>query len=163
MCMKSVNATVNLFASVRKSEDYISFSVPFDTIKCIIKNNVPYISDFFIVANINLMGTTNEDTKSLNVVESNKELFCLMRLTKISKDSSERVSWDIEQFSIDASDKTYRFDDACVPTVNYRKIVQVQNIELTENYRGDYALKLLVRTSDDEPWEVQSIVRLTVI
>ena len=49
MCMKSVNATVNLFASVRKSDEYISFSVPFDTIKCIIRNNVPYISDFFIV------------------------------------------------------------------------------------------------------------------
>lgn len=163
MCMKSVNATVNLFASVRKSDEYISFSVPFDTIKCIIRNNVPYISDFFIVANMNLMGTTREDAKKINVVENNKELFCLIRLTKISNNPDERVSWDIEQFSIDTSDKTFRFDDACVPTVNYRKIVEVQNIELTENYRGDYALKLLVRTSEKDSWEVQSIVRLTVI
>lgn len=87
----------------------------------------------------------------------------MIRLTKISNNPDERVSWDIEQFSIDTSDKTFRFDDACVPTVNYRKIVEVQNIELTENYRGDYALKLLVRTSEKDSWEVQSIVRLTVI
>lgn len=163
MCMRSVNAILNLFASVRKTDEYISFSVPFDTIKCIFINNVPYISEFFIVANMNLMGTTNEEAKKINVVENRKELFCLIRLTKTSNVSTERVSWDIEQFSIDTSDKTYRFDDACVPTVNYRKIVEVQNIELTENYRGDYALKLLVRTSENDPWDVQSIVRLTVI
>lgn len=163
MCMKNINATLNLFASVERADKCISFSVPFDTIKCIFKNNVPYISNFFIVANMNLLGTTNEEAKKINVVENRKELFCLIRLTKISSVSTEKFSWDIERFSVDASNKAYRFDDARVPTVNYRKIVEVQNIKLTENCRGDYALKLLVRTSKNEPWEVQSIARLTVI
>ena len=163
MCMRNVNAVVTLFASVRTNDEYISFSVPFDTIKCIIKNNTPYISDFFIVANMNLMGTTKPECKDSNVVENCKELQCLIRLTKIAKDPNERLSWDIEKFSIDTSDKKYRFDDACVPTVNFRKIVEVQDIELTENYRGDYALKLLVRNNEEDSWQVQSITRLTVI
>lgn len=163
MCMKNVNATVCLFASVRRNDEYVSFSLPFDTIKCALRNNTPYISDFFIVANVNLMGTTNEEAKSHNIVQNEKKLNCLLRLTKISKESNERVSWDIEEFSIDASDKMIRFDGACVPTVNFRKVVEVNDIELTENYRGDYALKLLVRTNEAEKWEVQSIVRLTVI
>ena len=163
MCMRSVNATVNFFFFVKKDDEYISFSVPFDTIKCVIKNNIPYISDFFIVANLNLMGTTNETFKADNIVENDRELFCLLRLTKISKDVSQRVSWDIDKFSVDSSDMTYRFNDACVATVNYRKIVEVQNIQLTDNYRGDYALKLLVRTDECDSWEVQTIARLTVI
>lgn len=72
MCMKNINATLNLFASVERADKCISFSVPFDTIKCIFKNNVPYISIFFIVANMNLLGTTNEEAKKLMLLKIEK-------------------------------------------------------------------------------------------
>lgn len=163
MCMKNINATLNMFASVNRNGDYVSFSVPFDTIRCIIKDNIAYISDFFIVANLNLMGTTKPEFKKDNIVENKKKLCCLIRLTKISQNEEERISWDVERFEVDSSDKAIRFDDACVPCVNYRKTIEVKDIEMTDEYRGDYALKLLVRADESEKWQVQSITRLTVI
>ena len=162
MCMKSVNATIDLFASV-KTGDCEVFSMPFDTIRCIIEENILYISDFYIVSNFNLMGTTDAQRKVQNIVENLGNLQCLIRLTKISGDPKKRLSWDIDRFDIDCSNKENRFEEACVACVNFKKITKVNRIVLSDEYIGQYALKVLVRCSDEDKWEVQTIKRLTVI
>ena len=164
MCMKNINATLNLFANYRTDGDATSFSVPFDTIKCNISENIPYISNFHIVSNFCLMGTTQEECKEENVVEKRGKLYCLVRLTKLSTDPDKRYSWDVKEFVINTDDNDLRFEGACVPCVNFRSTISIRSVKLiSDDYLGDYALKILVREREDDKWQPQSIMKLTVI
>lgn len=167
MCVQNVNATLSLFTDVKNMEiqGNQEFIRPFDIIVSKSINNNKYIGGFYIVVDINLLSTTNEHKKETNVVYNRAKIDILVRLTKISDDEEKRLSLDIDEFTIDASDDNLVKTNACVDYINYKKIKKIDTnaIQLSPNAgTGKYVLKVLVKRPCDTEYQVQSIYGLRI-
>lgn len=167
MCVQNVNATLSLFTEVRNMEiqGAQEFVRPFDIIVSKSINDNKYIGGFYIVVDITLLSTTNEEKKKNNVVYNNQKLDILIRLTKSSKDEEKRLSLDIDEFTIDASNINLVKTNACVDYINYKKIKKIDTnaIQLSpEVGTGDYIFKVLVKRPCDSEYQVQSIHNLRI-
>ncbi len=78
MCMQNVNAIARLYTEVETGNDPHRISVfknQFDIISVKFdKENTPYIGDFYIVSEINLLGTGKEANKKFDIIEQKKRL-----------------------------------------------------------------------------------------
>lgn len=167
MCVQNVNATISLFREVRQAEiqGAQEFVCPFDVILSNSINNKKHIGGFYIVTNITLLSTTNEKKKRTNVVYNKQKIDIIIRMTKSSTDKDKQLSLDIDEFTIDASDKDIVKTNACVEYINYNKIKKIGTnaIQLSPDAgTGDYILKVLVKRPCDEDFQVQSIYNLRV-
>lgn len=167
MCVQNVNATISLFRDVRRAEvqGAQEFMLPFDTIISNSFNNNRYIGGFFIVIDIALLSTTNEEKKKTNVIYNKEKINILIRMTKSSKDKEKQLSLDIDDFTIDASQRDLIKTNACVEYINYKRIkkIDVNAIQLTPEVGiGDYIFKVLVKRPYDKNFQVQSIYGLKV-
>lgn len=170
MCMKNVNAVARLYneVEIRNNPNRIStFKNQFDIISAKFnKENNPYIGDFYIVSEVNLLGTANQEDSETNIVEQRKKVKFKVRITKLSNENDKQYSWDVDEFVIDTSKEGLIIKGACVPYINFTKVSEVNRIQLTPNdYSGEYVIKILLKTSDlpeEANWIVQSISRLSV-
>lgn len=169
MCMKNVNATSKLYDYVEFGDGETGNSIfqnQFDVIVAKFdENRHPYIGNFYVVSDINMLGTTSEADQSENIINAKKNVEFKIRVTKISSDANSQYSWNIDTFSIDLSEEGM-IHDACVPYANFTKVSKVTKIQLKPNdYCGNYVVKILIRTStnsNDNLWVVQSISHLSV-
>lgn len=163
MCMKNINITGTLFKKITLENDFQSFEMPFDTIVAKTNNNTLYIDDFSIVLNYCLMGTNKTENLSSNIVNQKGKLYTLLRLSKVSRDESKQLSVDLSEFVIDLSDPNLYISHACVDYVTFRKIFSVTQINLDKRAGlGEYVLKILVRTDENDMWNVQSYIPLRI-
>lgn len=168
MCVSNVNATVTLFSDIKnvESQGLQDFSRPFDfIISNQYEGNIRTIGGFYIVVDITLLGTTNEERKKTNIICNKQKLNVLLRLTKSSSHSDKIMFLDIDEFTIDASDASIIKKNACVPYINYRKIKKIENNGIQINPDaglGDYVFKVLVKRPCDEEWQPQSFYNLRI-
>ncbi len=169
MCMKNINATTKLYDHVVIGDGEIGYSLfqnQFDVITAKFdESGNPYIGGFYIVTDINLLGTSNENDKSNNVVEAKKSISVKIRVTKLSQDPETQYSWDLDTFDINMDEDNVKRRNACVPYVNYTKVSNITKIPLEKDHSGEYVVKVLLRDSEssiNSLWAVQSISRLCV-
>ncbi len=167
MCVQNVNATVSLFTDVRKAEiqGAQEFIRPFDIIISNSLNGNKYIGGFYIVVDITLLSTTNDEKKKTNVLFNKQKIEILLRMTKSSNNKDKQLSLDIDEFTIDASNENLIKTNACVDYINYKKIKKIDTnaIQLSsEAGTGDYIFKVLVKRPCDDDFQVQSLYNLRV-
>lgn len=162
MCTQYLNANVVLFKSVTKNNnDIVGFYEPFDCITTDTCNGVLEIGEFNIITYITLLESSNR--KAGNVLDKREKLEVKLRLTKCTKDETERLSIDLDDFTIDTKNSNDIIIDACVPYLNYKRITHIGSITLDiNNPKGSYVIKVLVRTSSDDKYTVQSIQHLQI-
>ena len=163
MCMRNVNITGTFFKKVTYENGFKSFEMPFDTIVAKTTNNATYIEDFSIVLNYSLMATNNDEHKQDNIINQKGKLYNLLRLSKVSKDEEKQLSVDLAEFVIDLNDPDLYISHACVDYVTLRKAFSVSQITLDSTLGlGEYVLKILVKTNEEDMWNVQSYVPLRI-
>ena len=96
-------------------------------------------------------------------MDKREKLEVKLRLTKCTKDETERLSIDLDDFTIDTKNSNDIITDACVPYLNYKRITHIGSITLDiNNPKGSYVIKVLVKTSSDAKYTVQSIQHLQI-
>lgn len=162
MCTQYLNANITLFKSVTKNNnEVVGFYEPFDCIVADSNGKTLKIGEFNIITYFNLLESHNK--KANNILDKRETLQVKIRLTKCTKNESERLSIDLDSFEIVTKDSTDVISDACVPYMNYKRITPVGDINLDiDNPRGSYVIKVLVKTPQEEKYTVQSIYHLKV-
>lgn len=155
MCMQYINANVALFKKIVKS-DAISFSEPFHAIAA----DGKAVGGFSIASYFTLLGSGGGKAK--NVIDRKGELDVCIRLMKCAPDENERVSYDLDEFQINAKDATNLIhDDACVPYLNYKRVSNIERIGIRQP-EGSWVVKILVREPGEKKYVVQSMHHLTI-
>lgn len=163
MCIKNINITGTFFKKIVYENGFKSFEMPFDTIIAKTINNTTYIEDFSIILNYCLMGTNNEENKGSNIINQKGKLYNLLRLSKVSKDEEKQLSVDLAEFVIDLNDPDLYISHACVDYVTLRKSFSVSQITLDNTLGlGEYVLKILIKTNENDMWNVQSYIPLRI-
>lgn len=163
MCVKNINITGTFFKKVTYENGFKSFEMPFDTIVAKTTNNTTYIDNFSIVINYCLMATNSKENKQNNIINQKGKLYNLLRLSKVSKDESKQLSIDLAEFVIDLNDSDLYISHACVDYVTLRKVFSVSQIILDNTLGlGEYVLKILVKTDENDMWNVQSYIPLRI-
>lgn len=163
MCLANVNVITKLYKQVVHQGDITRFEMPFDTIVAKTSNEEMYIEDFFIVSDFNLLSTNNEKKAKNNVVNNKSALQILLRISRLSKDSDKQLNLDLYNYTIDLNDKSIAISQACVPYVQYQKILKVGKVPLSSQAGlGNYVIKTLVRTKDEDNWSIQNIIPLRI-
>ena len=167
MCMRYVNATVRCFDSVlTRNDTIVSLSGPFDTIKGIKKGENVSVPPFSILTEIAIMGTSKEQSKASNPVESGKKLHFTIRLTKCDKEIGKQKCIDLDQFEIDFHSLKEKelLSVACFQFYNELRVTNVNGIVFPEFDTGKYVLKVLVNdTGDSHDDIIQSMTVFKVI
>lgn len=165
MCRKNVNAIVKLYdyVSIGNSQNGNSlFKNQFDTIKVSFdENSKPFIGGFSIITDINLLGTSKEENKAQNYIESKIPARFKIRLTKLNKNQDMQYSWDLDTFEINPSTENI-IQKACVSFINHTQVTHIDKIILKENdYIGKYAIKVLI-SENEQQWIIQSLSNFTI-
>lgn len=162
MCVRYVNANIALFRKVIKDNTgIVGFSQPFDCIVSQIKGNTVFVDSFCIVTYLTLM--ESRDNKANNWLDVRETVDVCIRLTKSSNNPDKRISIDLDTFTIATENSEDIMYDACVPYLNFKRITYVSRINLDiENPRGDYAVKVLVKTPADKIYTLQSMHPLRI-
>lgn len=168
MCMRYVNATARCYDSVltRDNNTIVSFSGPFDRIVGKYHDGRMCVPNFSILTEIAIMGTSKDENKPINPVESGKTLHFTLRLTKCDKVPEKQMGLDLDKFDIDLNSlkESNRLSLACYHFYNELRVTRVKGIVFPEFDTGKYVLKVLVNdtgNSDDDI--IQSMTTFTVI
>ena len=163
MCLANVNVITKLYKQVITQDDVTKFEMPFDTIVAKTIDEEIYIENFYIVTNFNLLWTNNEEKAKNNVVNNKGNLQVLLRISRLSKDNEKQLNLDLHKYNIDLSDENVVVCHACVPYIQYEKILKVGKIPLSPQAGlGNYVIKTLVRTKDEDNWRIQNIIPLRI-
>lgn len=158
MCYKYVNTNVQCFKTVKNSLlGNTQFSNIVDTVYSKQKNNKFIIDDFSIVTFINIRGTKSNNP--YNPLDQKKKLLFKIRLTKIHKEESKQLSYDLRDFSIDLSDKT-QVKTACFDYLEKIEVTNVNDLELNE--KGSYVIKILIKDEKDSKYQIQMVHPISV-
>ena len=154
MCMKYINSNVQCFnLSTKGLLGNVGFSSILDSVKSIQKEDKYIIDDFSIVTFINIRGTKNENNME-NPLNAKKKLNFRIRLTKLSENEDEQMSYDLKDFDIDLSDESV-VKKACFKYVERIEIINVENLTLSST--GSYVIKVLVKNSEEDLYDVQML------
>lgn len=165
MCMKYINTTATCFKSVTMEKDkIISFNAPFQCIKASDGNDGLMIDNFYIVTQIDFLGTNCEEHKMENPLEQKRTIDFIIRLTKCDRFEEQRIGVDLDSFSIDLGEmyEEEQVDLACFGFLNYTRIINVSDLDLPGG-TGKYVIKVLVKDSDDKEYTIQSMTQLTIV
>lgn len=165
MCMKYLNATLSCYKSVVMVDNSVtSLNWPFDKISANINEDGNFfIEDFFVVTQINLLGTQKEDKKQYSTLEKRENLEVKIRLTKCDKDENNQRYIDLDCFVIDFNNEENKknIHTACFDYFNYKRITTVHSIELPLG-TGTYVIKVIVKEASQKKETVQSMNYLYV-
>ena len=146
--MKYINVTARCYDSVLTldSNTIVSLSGPFDKIDGYYQNGKVCVPGFSILTEIAIMGTSKEENKPLNPVESGKVLHFTLRLTKCDPDPEKQVGLDLEKFDIDLKSlkENKCLPHACYDFYNELRVTRIRGIVFPEFDTGKYVLKILV-------------------
>ncbi len=163
MCLSNINAITKLFKQVIIQDDVTKFEMPFDTIVAKTINDELYIENFYIVTDFNMLYTNNKEKATTNIVNNNGTLQVLLRISRLSKDDSKQLNLDLCKYDINLSDENIVISKACVPYVQYEKILKVGKLSLSPQAGlGDYVIKTLTRINDNDKWNIQNIIPLRI-
>lgn len=163
MCLANINIITKLYKQVVTQDDITKYEMPFDTIVAKTIDDEMYIEDFYIVSDFNLLWTNNEEKAKDNVVNNKGKLQVLLRISRLSTDSEKQLNLDLHRYDIDLSDESIVVSKACVPYILYEKILKVGKILLSPKAGlGNYVIKTLVRTNDEDNWNIQNIIPLRI-
>lgn len=164
MCIQNINVITKLYKKIYRAEDNYYFDEPFDTIIAKTIDGNKYIEDFAIAINFNMLGTTDEEKKKNNIVESRGKLYVDVKMCKLSKEIERQLTTTLTTFEIDLSSDDIIFQRACVPYVLYDKILNVKRIKLPDTGElGNYVIKVRVKVdAEAEKWNLQSIYPLRI-
>lgn len=163
--MKYINANATCFKSVvMDGNKIVSFNAPFELIKSTEIDGVLYIEDFSLVTQIDFWGTSDLAHKQNNPLEHKKTIDFIIRLTKCAKSGNERIGFDLDNFSINLEDmyKNGKVNTACFDFLNYTKITNVKKLNLPGGI-GKYVIKILVKSSSEDEYSIQSMTQLTIM
>lgn len=162
MCMKYVNVNVCCFDDINSNILNLgrtTFTAMLDSVKSKEKNGKFFIGDFNIVTFINVRGTKTGN-KSDNPLDAGQRLDFKVRLTKLDSDPSNQLSYDLTNFSVDLSQKE-SLHHACFAYKEHVEITSVDSLSLES--KGAYVIKILVKESSKELYDVQMIHPLYVV
>ena len=159
MCMKYINTNVQCFSASNKGLlENIAFSSILESVKSEQKEDKFVVGGFNIVTFINIRGTKSGENEN-NPLDTGKKLNFKIRLTKLSKNSDEQMSYDLKDFDIDLSDKNNN-RMACFGYTERIEITKVDDLVL--NDIGEYVIKVLVKYDKEELYDVQMLHPLTI-
>lgn len=167
MCVPNINATISLFSNVKNIDNQgeLEFCKPFDIIMSrTINDGIRCIGGFYIVIDMTLLSTNNEERIKDNVVATKGKLNVLLRLTKTDRDLNRILHLDLDEFTIDAGTEIIH-ENACIPYINYKKIkkIDANAIQLSPQAQGsNYVLKILVQRPCDSDWQLQTLFNLKI-
>ena len=154
MCMKYVNINVQCFETktnaIFGNREFLSL---LDSVKAERKDNKYSIGGFSVVTFINIRGTKNTDTKD-NPLNKKEKLDFRIRLTKLTADKNKQTSYNLKDFSMDLSDESV-LSKACFDYIERIEITNVEDLMLDEP--GSYVIKVLVKTSSSDMYDVQMV------
>lgn len=154
MCMKYINTNIQCFeSSVNDLFGNIGFSSIVDSVKSEQKDNKFVVGNFNITAFVNIRGTQSESNPD-NPVDMKRTLNFRIRLTKLSENPEEQISYDLNDFDIDLSDDSI-IKKACFKYAERIEVITVNKLELDTN--GSYVIKVLVKDSEKELYDVQML------
>lgn len=164
MCMKYVNASAKCYKSITVADNsVVSYDIPFTSIRH--DDGVSMsIGKFAIVTNIDFLGTSNEQHRSENPLESRRTLDFIIRLTKCDAEKGKRLGFDLDAFSINLSEM-YDNDQvnmACFGFLNYTRTTNVDKIVLPGG-TGKYVIKILIKDSTEDDYTIQSMSQLVIL
>lgn len=164
MCLPNINIIANLYKNYTVSANNVkTFEAPFDKIVAIKDEYNAYIEDFFIVIDYRILGSSDETKKETNVVEMKKPLYVKIRLSKLSADESGQYFLDLGESVVDIGSDDIHVLHACVNYVSLRQIFKVDKNNLSDEVGfGNFVLKILVKTDENEKWNVQSLTPLRI-
>lgn len=165
MCLKNVNTITRFYDEIVYNSNTVAYINQFDHV-CVKydEDNKPYIGDFFIVTDVNLLGTKKPELSNYNFIEKGDVVEFKIRLTKVNPEPEKQYTWDLDSFEIDTKED---FNEACVKYHNSTRITNIKKISLRtdDNFIGEYVVKVLIRKkncSDNDKWNVQSIMLLVI-
>ena len=164
MCVRNLNAITRLYDYVDFNKQNPSKSIyqnQFDIITAKFdEDGNPYIGGFYIVTDINVLGTTKEEYEKENFLNQHKAFNVKIRITKLNPDENKQYTWDIDTFTVNTANDDL-IENACVPFINMANITEVNKIILDRNdYKGKYVVKVLIQKGDS--WAIQSITGLKI-
>ncbi len=165
MCMKYVNASARCYKSITLVDNNImSYDIPFISIRHDNIGTQIAISKFSIVTSIDLLGTSNEEHKAENPLESKRTLDFIIRLTKCCSDDNKRIGYDLDHFSINLADiyETEQVGKACFDFLNYTRTTNIDRLDLPGGL-GKYVIKILIKDSEDKNYTIQAMSQLIVV
>ena len=163
MCMRYVNAVTTCYSSMNTSNDNIlSFNMPVNGVD-VKDRDVPQIDKLIVLCQFNFLGTSDPQKKEFSVLENKDKIDIVIRLTKCSKDPSQRLGYDLDSFSLDFN-KIYQENQqqtACFDFYDYMRIINVTNLPLPHG-TGKYVIKTLIKKSNEPNYTIQSMTNLTI-
>lgn len=160
MCMKYVNVSVQCFDRTPlrlKSASGVSSII--DSVKYSTRDNKIVLGKFDIVAFINIRGTSSGDNEQ-NPIDKKAILDFCIRLTLLDEHGDNQISYDLKDFTIDLSNKDILHKASFV----YAEQVEVINVDGFElDKPGHYVIKILVKESGSEKYDVQLVHSLHII
>lgn len=154
MCMKYVNSNIQCFDNTTKDLfGNIGFSSILESVKSEQNDDKFIIDKFNIVTFINIRGTKSE-SNSNNPVDMKKKMNFRIRLTKLSENEDEQISYDLKDFDIDLSDESI-IKKACFKYAERIEVTTVNKLELES--KGSYVIKILVKYDEDNLYDVQML------
>lgn len=164
MCMKYVNASARCYKSITSvGNNVVSYDIPFTSIRHDNESDLISIGKFSIITNIDFLGTSVEEHKKDNPLESRKTLDFIIRLTKCSNDVEKRIGYDLDCFSIDLNEmyETGQVNTACFDFLNYTRTTNVDKLDLPGGV-GKYVIKVLIKDSEEKDYTIQAMSQLIV-
>ena len=159
MCMKYVNTNVQCFESGTSGfferSDFIHMINKVEARK---KEDFVVVSGFNVVVFINIRGTQGKANPD-NPLDAGEKLNFLIRLTKLDTNEDKQLSYTLQKFDIDLSDKAIQ-QQACFPYVEQVRILNIDNLLLKE--QGNYVIKVLVKKDRDKSYDIQMTHSLIV-
>ena len=128
------------------------------------------IGDFNIVTNINALGSIEdisryeeEGFEIPKALLNEDKLYVKIRLMKCASNDAEEVKClDLDDFEIDISELPVQ-NCAEVPFFSYNRITYVEKIGLMpDDIYGDYVIKVLVKTKEEEKYMIQGMSLLKI-
>lgn len=150
--MKYVNATVGCYKNVEIINDSIaSISVPFDRVVSFKSNDKIYIGNFFVVTDINILGTRKDSPNRDSILDKGNNLSVTIRLTKCDSDENNRRYKDLDVFVIDLEEEKRKnnIHKACFKFLNYKRFTEIEPFALPLG-SGAYVIKVIVSEINKE-------------
>lgn len=172
MCMKYVNAVIELYSDVKEDRETGSRSYfgAFDHLMVPEDNEGKLVAPGFVsVVRFNFLGTADEEKKPENFVEQKRG--CLevkLLLSKCSDHEELRLAYPLGEFEIDLAKLEGSIKKACFHYLNYTHIVNVGRLVL-EPGAGTYVVKVVARwkpkadiAREESEFSVQAMYHLEV-
>lgn len=146
MCIKAVNAVVDLYSDVRtdpitKMDEYIGSFDEMVLSREDFSDGKPLMTKSFkVVTRFGLLGSHRD--QETNLVMKKGKLDVVVRLARLG----EEKQMTLDSFTIDVADPTMNICQACFPYLTYQRVTPVAPIELMYG-AGGYVVKVLVKSS----------------